>query len=158
MELAQRRLLAVERLGEGYSVEEVAEFLGIDPSSVRRWRATFGRHGATGLAPRPVSGRPPKLTATQEKVVRRWLTESPTAYGFPTALWTGPRLAQLIREHFDVTLHPQYLCAWLRARGFSPQKPQDQARERDPESIARWLAMDWPRIKKRPADGRRRLC
>jgi transposase len=102
----------------------------------------------TGLVAGPVSGRPSKLTPTQEKIALRWLTDSPTRHGFDTELWTAARLGQLIREEFAVGLNPRYLGAWLRDRGFSPQKPQRVARERDPKAIAAWLESDWPRIKK----------
>jgi transposase len=155
IELEHRRRLAVQRVLEGYSTHEVADFLGVDPSSVRRWVAAFRRHGDKGLCAGPVPGRPPKLTPTQEKIVRRWLADSPTDHGFPTELWTGPRLALLIEQEFGVRFHPWYLSRWLRDRGFTPQKPQRVPRQRVPEVIAQWLESDWPRIKKRPgAKGR----
>src|SRR3954454_17571237 len=157
-ELEHRRLLAVQRVGEGYTAEEVAYFLGVDPSSVRRWVAAFEAQGVAGLAARPVSGRPPHLTSTQERIVRRWLADNPTEHGFATELWTAPRLAQLIEQEFGVHFHPNYLTAWLRRRGFSPQKPRRTARERDDEAIARWLEKDWSRIKKRRGGGARTCC
>lgn len=144
-------MLAVQRLAEGYDVGEVADFLGVDPRSVRRWLAAWQQHGPAGLRARPVSGRPPKLSHTQEKIVRRWLADAPTEHGFATDLWTAPRLAQLIEQAFSVHFHPVYLAVWLRQRGYTPQKPQRKARERDDAAIARWLARDWPRIKKRRA-------
>lgn len=79
----------------------------------------------------------------------RWLLESPVEHGFATELWSGPRLARLIEEQFGVRMHHRYMSAWLRARGFTPQLPQRVPRERDPERIARWLATEWPRIKKK---------
>jgi transposase len=145
-----RRLLAVQRVLGGFSVEEVAEFLGVDPRSVRRWIAAYREGGGPSLLCRPVSGRPPKLNLTQEKIVRRWLAESPTEHGFETELWTASRLGQLIQEEFGIRLNPRYLSAWLRDRGFTPQKPQRVPRERDPKAIAAWLQSDWPRIKKKP--------
>jgi transposase len=148
-ELENRRRLAVQRVLDGYSTQEVADFLGVAPSSVRRWVATFRSQGVEGLIARPVSGRPPKLTLTQEKIVRRWLRDNPSEHGFETELWTARRLAQLIHEEFGTRLNPRYLSAWLRDRGFSPQKPGRIPRERDPEAIAAWLESDWPRIKKR---------
>jgi transposase len=148
--LEYRRHLAVQRVAQGYSPQAVADFLGVDASSVRRWLASFRRLGAEGLTARPVPGRPPKLTATQEKVVRRWLADSPTAYGFTTELWSAPRLALLLAQEFGISLHPDYLTTWLRQRGFTPQKPRRRHRERDQQAIARWLAEDWPRIKKSP--------
>jgi transposase len=149
-ELEHRRLLAVQRVLEGYPPEEVAEFLDVDPRSVRRWVAAFRREGDAGLVARPAAGRPPKLTRPQEKIIRRWLADKPTEHGFPTDLWTGPRVVHLIRQEFRVDLNPKYMTVWLRRRGYTPQKPRRVPRERDPEAIAAWLASEWPRIKKKP--------
>lgn len=148
-QLEYRRLLAVQRVLEGYTAGEVAAFLGVDPSSVRRWREEFQTGGWPALQARPVSGRPPRLTSTQEKMVRRWLQDPATEHGFLTELWTGPRLARVIGEEFGVTFHPDYLGVWLRERGYSPQKPQRVAREHNEQRIAAWLERDWPRIKKK---------
>src|SRR4051812_15028061 len=150
-ELEYRRLLAVQRVLEGYSTEEVAEFLGVSPRSVRRWVAAHRETGDEGLLAQPTSGRPPKLTYTQEMIIRRWLADKPTEHGFATDLWTGPRLAQMIRRDFAIELTPMYLTVWLRRRGFTPQKPRRVPRQRDPEEIAAWLHTQWPRIKKRRA-------
>jgi transposase len=156
--LAYRRCLAVQRVSEGHPVAEVADFLGVDPSSVRRWVATFRQHGSAGLAARHVPGRPAKLSRTQEKIVSRWLDDNPTLYGFATELWTAGRLAELIKQEWGIHFNPDYLGDWLRRRGYTPQKPRRVPRERDDEAVARWLAVDWPRIKKRPAGGARTSC
>ena len=156
--LEYRRQLAVPRIDEGYSIEEVADFLDVGLSSVRRWIATFRKQGVDGLAAQPVPGRPPKLTSTQEKIVCRWLADNPTEHGFATELWTAPRLARLIEQEFGVHFHPDYLTTWLRQRGFTPQKPRRRARQCDDEASARWLEKDWPRIKKRRGGGARTCC
>ena len=148
--LEYRRRLAVQRITDGYSTQEVADFLGVDLSTVRRWLAAFRDRGEAGLGAKPASGRPGKLSPTQEKIALRWLTESPTHHGLETELWTAARLGQLIREEFGIGLNPRYLSTWLRDRGLTPQKPERVPRERDPEAIAAWLESDWPRIKKRP--------
>ena len=150
-ELERRRRLAMRRLQAGYSIAQVAAFLEVDPRSVRRWRNAFHHRGKQALRACTGAGRPPKLSTTQEKIVRRWLREPASAHGFGTELWTGARLAWLLQREFGLRLHPHYLSAWLRARGLTPQKPARVPRERDPQAIARWLEADWPRIKKRPA-------
>lgn len=147
-ELEHRRCLAVQRIFDGYTNDEVADFLGVNPRSVRRWYAAFQDRGACGLAAQRASGRPPKLTSTQEKIIRRWLNESPADFGFATELWTAPRLARLIEQEWQVRFHPHYLSAWLRARNFSPQKPERVPRERNRQLLAHWRAVDWPRIKR----------
>ena len=148
-ELEHRRQLAVQRYLEGHPADEIAEFLGISPRSVWRWLASFRDRGPEGLAARPVPGRPHKLTVTREKIALRWLRGSPVEHGFATDLWTAPRLARLIEEEFAIRFNPRSLAAWLRERGFTPQKPERVPRERDPGAIAAWLASDWPRIKRR---------
>jgi transposase len=154
-ELERRRLLAVTRLTEGFSCEEIADVLGVHASTVRRWSAAFDRHGLGGLRARPAPGRPPKLAPRQEKIIRRWLGESPLEHGFATELWSASRLARLIEDEWQIALNPRYLTAWLRQRGFSPQKPRRRAREQADRAVERWLARDWPRVKKTPAAIRR---
>jgi transposase len=148
-ELERRRCLAVQRVFDGYSADEVADFLGVEARSVRRWVTQARSRGWKGLAAQPIPGRPRKLSYTQEKIVLRWLRDNPTDVGFATELWTAARLARLIEEEWSVRLHPRSLRRWLHAHGFSLQKPQRIPRERDPEAIAAWLADDWLRIKKK---------
>jgi transposase len=149
--LERRRRLAVCRVGEGYAPAEVAEFLAVDPRSVRRWVAAARRGGRRALRPRTGAGRPPKLDHTQTKIVDRWLARPPLDLGFETDLWTAGRLAALIRETWDVRFNRRYLAAWLRARGYTPQKPQRVPRERDEQAIAAWRAETWPRVQKKRA-------
>lgn len=155
VEWEYRRILAVQRVLEGYPAEEVAEFLEVEARSVRRWRQQFQDGGWAALCAQPVPGRPPYLSCTQEKIVRRWLSGPATEQGFANALWSGPRLAQVIDEAFGIAFHPDYLSVWLRQRGYSLQRPQPKAREQDPHALAAWRREDWPRIKKkRPANRR----
>ncbi|MGL4552707.1 MAG: IS630 family transposase [Gemmataceae bacterium] len=139
-----RRRLGVQRVAEGYSTQEVADFLGVDPSTVRRWLAA-DRHPEAGPGP----GRPAKLTSTQEKIALRWLSEPPIEHGFLSDLWSAPRLAAVIERAFGVRFNPDYLGTWLRRRDYTPQKPRRVPRGRDDEAIAAWLARDWPRIKRK---------
>src|SRR5262245_47233891 len=105
-----RRRLGVQRVADGYSTEEVADFLQVDASTVRRWLAA-GRRGRAGG---PGPGRPAKLTSTQEKIALRWLSEPPTEHGFATDLWSAPRLALLVEDVFGARFNPDYLGTWLR--------------------------------------------
>src|SRR4051794_28065989 len=108
---------------------------------------------STGSKPsqaKPSPGRPRKLTRRQERTVLRWLTKSPTAFGFAGEWWTSRRLAALIERRWGVRFNANYLVEWLTARRHSAQKPAPRAKERDDAAVARWLAQDWPRIQKKP--------
>src|ERR1019366_4081350 len=146
--LEYRRRIAVRWILGGRTTVEVAGLLGVDPRSVRRWVATFLHDGSAALVARRVPGRPGKLTGEKELTVISWLLDSPLKHGFLTECWTAPRLVQLIAQHFDIKIHPHSLNRWLNARGFSPQKPQCFAQDRDPDAIAHWLQFDWPRIQR----------
>jgi transposase len=75
------------------------------------------------------------------------LLQGATNHGWPNALWTGPRVRELIRRHFGVTLHPDHIVRMLRQRlGWTSQKPQRRARQRDPKEVERWKADEFPRI------------
>jgi transposase len=116
---------------------------------VGRWMRAYRQGGFEALRSRPRRGRPQKLTAEQTQIVLGWFRKRPTEFGFATDLWTARRVAHLIQRHFGVLLHPRYLSTWLSDRGITPQKPERQARERDPIRIEHWLRHDWPRILKR---------
>src|SRR5262245_37921839 len=149
-ELEQRRRLAVRRVLEGRTQKDVADFLGVSVRAVNGWVADHRRAGDDGLRAKPHPGRRPKLSGRQERSVLSWLARSPKAFGYPTDLWTTRRLAEVIAKRFGVRFNANYLAAWLTARGYTPQKPDDKAVERDNPGVARWLAEDWPRIKKKP--------
>lgn len=148
-ELEDRRRLAVDRVNAGYSQTEVADFLGVDSRSVRRWVKAYRDGGEEALSARPRPGRPRSLTEKQTGTVLSWFRQSPTAFGFRTDLWTARRVAELIRKQFQVSMNHRYLNAWLTNHDITPQKPQKRARERDQERIDRWVARDWPRILKK---------
>jgi transposase len=150
-ELEQRRRLAVQRVNEGWKQKDVAAFLGVTERTVSRWMAAYREGGDQAVAAKPTPGRPPKLTKRQERSVLSWLTKSPQAFGYKTDLWTTRRLAEVIAKRFGVRFNANYLAAWLTARGYSPQKPETPAVERDNPAIARWVAEDWPRIQKKRA-------
>jgi len=149
-ELEQRRRLAVQRAQEGWLHEDIADFLGVHLRTVGRWVAAARAGGDAGLAAKPHPGRKPFLTPAQEAEVLSWLADKPTAFGYPTDLWTCRRLADLIRTRLGVAFHPNYLHEWLSKRGLSPQKPALRPRQRDDEEVAAWLDEDWPRIQKKP--------
>jgi len=156
-ELERRRLRALAMLKDGLLPHEVAQRLGVDRRSVRRWKAAARVGGGReALRARPAPGRPTKLNERQRRRLEKLLLKGPLAAGFPTDLWTCPRVAELIEHSFAVAYHVDHVGRLLHDLGWSPQKPTRLAVERDEEGIRRWVHADWPRVKKTlPAGGRR---
>lgn len=150
--LEKRRLKAVKLLKKGLLTSEIARRLGVGRRSVHRWLLAYRDHGVDGLAPVPAPGRPPKLSLKNRQKLARMLLKGATVFGYPTDLWTSSRVVDLIGRHFRVTYHANHISRLLHSLGFSPQKPQRRARERDEAAIRGWVRTEWPRVKKTLGD------
>jgi len=149
-ELEARRLRAADLLAKGRKPAEVAHLVGASLSSVKRWKRALAAGGKSALAAKPLPARQAKLSALQRQGLVESLLKGPLAAGYRTDLWTCRRVADLVQKTFGVSYHPAHLGRMLHDLGFTPQKPQVLARERDEQAIARWQKRDWPRLKKRP--------
>jgi transposase len=147
--LEQRRRDAIAMLTQGMKPAVVATALRTSLVSVGRWRKIAAADGPKALAAKPVPGRPPKLGPAERQRIDALLLKGPTHYGFATELWTLARVGEVIERRFGVSYHPSQVWRILLTLGWSCQKPDCRARERDEEAIARWRRVDWSRIKKR---------
>jgi transposase len=112
------------------------------------WRDAVRRRGATALQAKPAPGRPPKLSKQQRAKLPRLLLQGASAWGFETDLWTTGRIATVIQREFRVRLHRAHVGRVLTGLGWSCQKPERRALERDEAAIARWKQYRWTAIKK----------
>jgi transposase len=138
-------------LEAGGSVSSVAHAVGSSVSSVLRWRRLYQAEGTQGLRSRPAPGRPPKLSQRQKARLVHVLRRGPPAAGYTTELWTLKRVADVIERQFGVPYHPCHVWRILDGLGWSCQKPERRARERNDEAIERWRRVRWRHIKKRSA-------
>ena len=135
-ELQRRRLRAVELVNQGESPEDVARFLGCGRSSVYTW-VKLAREDLGKLAAKPHPGRTPLLGEAERERLEELLLQGAKAHGWRTDLWTAARVADLIERHFRVAFHPEHVRKILKRKlGWSSQKPQRRARERDEVAIA----------------------
>ena len=139
-------------------VEVAAEF-GVHPATLCAWVKLHRRGGAAAMRVKSPPGRPPGLTPgltrAQVRDVVRCVLRGAKACGFDTDLWTLPRIARLIQKRHGhggrKAYDPDHLSRLARAWGLSWQRPATRPLERDQATIDRWLARDWPRIKKKSA-------
>ncbi len=91
------------------------------------------------------------MTARHRARLPRLLGQSAAAFGFATDLWTTGRIATLIRRRFGVLLHRAHVGRDLATLGWSCQKPERRAVERDEAAIAHWKRYRRVAIKKKPS-------
>ena len=147
-ELERRRRRGARLLATGQSQAEVARQVGVSRQTVMRWDRAREEGGIEALRRAKQYGRPERLSAAQRQELVRLLKEGALAAGFPTELWTLPRIAQLIESKFAVKLVPSSVWRLLGRLGWSVQRPTGQARERDERAIRTWKAKRWPELKK----------
>ena len=146
--LQHRRSRAAGFFRKGLKDADIARRLDVSRAAVHYWRITWKKNGRKGLAPgRP--GRKSRLTPAKVRCIRRALLKGPRAAGYETEFWTLGRIAKLIRNTAKVSYHPGHVWYLLKDMGWSCQKPETRARERDEKAIRRWKEVEWPRIQKR---------
>lgn len=146
-----RRLEGARLLKRRVPQAEVARRLCVSRQAVSKWARQLDEvNGAVGKLKAKVLGRPRQLDAAQCRVLRRMLLKGALAAGFANELWTIKRVRQLVLREFGVAYSHAGGWELLRSLGFSPQKPEKRALQRDEHAIAEWKRKTWPALKKRP--------
>jgi transposase len=149
--LEARRRIAARLFAQGRSVTEVAVAVGSSKSSASRWKRAWRYSGAGALCPKRHPGPSPKLKPHQHRQLLAALKQGTRHWDYALAGWTGPLVRDMIRRLFGVQYHVNYIGTILRQLGWTPQKPEHRARERNERAIARWRRVEWPRLKKEHA-------
>jgi transposase len=149
--MEQRRLAAASLFKQGVAKAEVSRQLKVSRQAVGVWFAAWKQGGKKKLAAAGRAGRKPRLTSSQLKKVEAALLKGPRANGLDADLWSLPRIAEVIARQTGVCYHPGHVWRVMRELGWSAQKPQTKARERDETFIHHWKTRTWPAIKKKPA-------
>jgi transposase len=146
--LEDRRRRALTLLDEGLSLNAVGRRIGCAPSSVMHWRDMRRRGGEKALKVRSSPGRPHKLSLARCRLLLKLLLAGAMASGYQTQLWTTARMAEVIRKKFRVVYHRDHVGRLMHRLGWSHQKPQKRALERNEGEIRRFVRKAWPRVKK----------
>lgn len=150
--LERRRLRGARLLAEGESQAEVARRVGVSRQTAMRWDRAREQGGLEALRRPKHFGRPERLSLEQRQELVQILKAGAVAAGFPTELWTVPRIGQLIKDRFGVSMVSTSVWRLLGRLGFSVQRPSGQARERDERAIRTWKQKRWPELKKSQRD------
>jgi transposase len=125
-ETAKKRLKAGRLLLAGKGCAEVALTVDVARQTVYTWK--------------------------QLAAVRAALLQGPTEQGFGTELWTLKRVGAVIERMHGVRFSQTQVWRILGSLGFSPQKPEKRAIERNEDAVRNWKRRTWPALKKKPGE------
>jgi transposase len=151
-EATKKRLKAGRMLLAGKGCAEAALAVGVARQTVYTWKRLLDEGGIDALRAVPERGRPAQLDEQQLAALRETLLQSPTSQGFGTELWTLKRVGAVIERLHGVRFGQTQIWRILGSLGFSPQKPEKRAIERNDEAVRSWKRSTWPALKKKPTE------
>ena len=151
-EAAKKRLKAGRMLLAGKGCTDVAKVVGVARQTVHTWKGMLDEGGIDALRAVPERGRPAQLDGEQLAAVRAALLRSPTEHGFGTELWTLKRVGAVIERMCGVRFGQTQVWRILGSLGFSAQKPEKRAIERNADAVRSWKRSTWPSLKKKPSE------
>lgn len=141
---------AVKAMLDGLSQGAAAHQFGVSRQQANAWMKQYRQGGWPALRAK-AQGRPKapsRLAGWQASVVVRAIGDrTPDQLKLPFVLWTREAVAALIEERFGVRVSVWTVGRWLKAWGFTPQKPVRRAWEQNPVEVEHWLKVEYPRVR-----------
>ncbi len=145
----RRRLKGGRLLLKGVPQAEVTRRCEVSRPTVLEWKRKLEQGGLQALR-NGARGRPARLDEQGRARLADLLVAGARSHGYATELWTLPRIAKLIEQHFGHTFSISQVSRLLAAMGWSSQKPEKRALQRDEKPIRQWKATRGPTLKKTP--------
>ena len=131
--------------------KKAAELFGISERAVNKIWAQYKAGGKRSLQSKKRGVKEgKKIKGAQSAEVRRLIKDKlPDRLKLPYGLWTREAVQQLIQARYGISLSRWQVGRYLRAWGYTPQKPISKAFEQKPEKVQKWLKEEFPAIKKK---------
>lgn len=147
------RQQAIHLRKQGKRVCDIANYLGVNRSTITKWWRRYRQQGPSALCQQERGrqvGEGRTLSAAAEIEVEHALRDhSPEDYGIDSALWTRRAVKALIAQLCDIEMPIRTVGEYLKRWGYSPQRPLKRAYEQDPQAVERWLKEEYPKIQAR---------
>ena len=147
-DLEKRRLSAGRMFSKGRTQAEVARHFKVSRAAACQWYGAWQGDAEKGLKSTGSSGATPKLTSRQKHILKREILRGPAKAGYPTDFWTLERIRTLAKKKLHAILGTTSVWRTVVALGFSVQKPERRARERNEKAISDWKLKTFPSLKK----------
>jgi len=144
------RIKAVQAVLNGMTQKKAAAVFGVARPTVAKWLSMYRKGGMKVLKARQ-QGRPKghkKIKGWQAGITVRTITDkTPEQLKMPFVLWARDSVQEFLEERFQIIVSVSTVGRWLKAWGFTPQKPLRRAIEQNPVDVQKWLNQEYPHIK-----------
>lgn len=130
----------------GYTVDAIAQALGVSPNSIYNWQQWARQGSPAGLSDKAPERASALGEAERVELARIIESTTPEDHGFGMRLWTRDIVAALIKERFGVVFTPKWAGQILRNLGFTPQRPKYRSDRQDAAAVLRWKTETFPQI------------
>jgi transposase len=137
-------LLAILAVMDGQRFAEVALVLRMHEKTGAAWGRLCCCYGLKGAPRKKPTGRPPKLTPTQQAALAMRIDEGPVKAGCSAACWRSPMIPPLLYDRFGVFDTVFSISPLLKTLGFSSQKAAFVSAHLDAGQRHGWCTTTWP--------------
>lgn len=123
---------------EGQSAESIMETLDRSRNFVQRWVYAYRDGGIDAVYPKRQTGRPRKLTQSEEVQLRERILAGPKPQDSVCSL-RGEDARRIINERFGVRYSLPGVYVLLHRLGLSYLVPRPRHKKNDPEKMSKWL-------------------
>ncbi|NTW30441.1 MAG: IS630 family transposase [Candidatus Moranbacteria bacterium] len=147
-----RRRLALKRLDDGWTKQDVADVSEVHLKTIERWIRNKPFLESNGFQEHKRGRREKEqriLTDEEQSMIMDAIKNSmPDKEGIACFLWSRKAVKEYIEKKFGKTLAFQTISDYTKLWGLSSQRPKKQASEQDAEKVRRWLEEAYPEIQK----------
>lgn len=144
----KRRFKAAKFFKNNIPQAEIARKLKVTPAAVNYWHIDWKKHGRQGLKSKGHPGFQSRLADDKRLIFKQAVLKGPLEYGFETNFWTLSRLSAVMKKTTGIKFGHDRTWRIVRGLGFTCQKPQVRAAERDEAAIKIWREKRLPGLKK----------
>ena len=135
---------------KGYAPSAIGEIIGRSPATIHNYVNAYKEGGIPGLERGKSPGKPSKLSADQQQVLKETIAyQTPADVGFPARYnWTLHLVVQLIHREWGVTYTLKGASKLLHALGLSYTRPTYTLQKADPVQQQTFVEETFPILKK----------
>lgn len=146
-----RRLRALALYRAGWPQKTIAEALGVTKGAVSQWikkaRDLPPDKQAEALRLRKSTGRPPVIPASKRAELVALIDRGAEAFDFIGEVWTAARVRAVAWRELGIRAGRSTIKTFLHEEGFSAQKPQVIATQKNEKAVAGFRG-GWVNLKK----------